>query len=69
MTLFLISALLSVVDAPAFLDGQEKLRLSLLKKLAEAIKEVSSSVCVRWHEVYMCYSLLIKIGPSHLWID
>ena len=34
----------SVVDAPAFLDGQEKLRLSLLKKLAEAIKEVSISV-------------------------
>ena len=43
-TVFPISALLLPVDAPAFLDGQEKLRLSLLKKLAEAIKEVSGSV-------------------------
>lgn len=44
--MFPISALLLsvAVDAPAFLDGQEKLRLSLLKKLAEAIKEVSGSV-------------------------
>ena len=53
--MFPISALLLPVDAPAFLDGQEKLRLSLLKKLAEAIKEVSGSVsggmrcaCASW---------------------